>query len=257
MVQAAVAGRVVRHAVTCAAAAADPGRRRDRGDVPGWVMVTVMSAGLVVVIFGRVQGQDHRRDQQRHRLGDRRDRQLSRCPSRASPTSPPAGRRPGLGGGRVLPDVGRCWCCCCSRVLQVAALFYVRSVAAAAAAADGARYAANAGVSARGRRPARQRPADPRRSGPGMARRLPCAGGLVADAGSGSGDRRGALPGNIRVGAAAGRRAGARRGQRPVVEGRTVRISRQSMAYAGAARTASEAAPSSSSSSSRCWCWCR
>ncbi|MBV9821980.1 MAG: hypothetical protein JO144_07005 [Actinobacteria bacterium] len=24
----------------------------DRGDVPGWVMVTVMSAGLVVVIFG-------------------------------------------------------------------------------------------------------------------------------------------------------------------------------------------------------------
>ena len=34
------------------------GRRRvrasgvDRGDVPGWVMITVMSAGLVVVIFG-------------------------------------------------------------------------------------------------------------------------------------------------------------------------------------------------------------
>ncbi|MEO6702596.1 MAG: hypothetical protein ABI140_12150 [Jatrophihabitantaceae bacterium] len=29
--------------------------RRDgaeRGDVPGWVMITVMSAGLVVVIFG-------------------------------------------------------------------------------------------------------------------------------------------------------------------------------------------------------------
>jgi Na+/H+ antiporter NhaD/arsenite permease-like protein len=24
----------------------------ERGDVPGWVMVTVMSAGLVVVIFG-------------------------------------------------------------------------------------------------------------------------------------------------------------------------------------------------------------
>lgn len=24
----------------------------DRGDVPGWVMITVMSAGLVVVIFG-------------------------------------------------------------------------------------------------------------------------------------------------------------------------------------------------------------
>jgi len=24
---------------------------RDRGDVPGWVMVTVMTAGLVVIIF--------------------------------------------------------------------------------------------------------------------------------------------------------------------------------------------------------------
>ncbi|MDQ2957307.1 MAG: hypothetical protein M3Y42_10115 [Actinomycetota bacterium] len=24
----------------------------DRGDVPGWVMITVMSAGLVVIIFG-------------------------------------------------------------------------------------------------------------------------------------------------------------------------------------------------------------
>ena len=32
------------------------GRKRiggaERGDVPGWVMITVMSAGLVVVIFG-------------------------------------------------------------------------------------------------------------------------------------------------------------------------------------------------------------
>ena len=26
--------------------------RSERGDVPGWVMITVMSAGLVVVIFG-------------------------------------------------------------------------------------------------------------------------------------------------------------------------------------------------------------
>lgn len=26
-------------------------RGRDRGDVPGWVMVTVMTAGLVVAIF--------------------------------------------------------------------------------------------------------------------------------------------------------------------------------------------------------------
>lgn len=31
----------------------DPGIRRDeRGDVPGWVMVTIMSAGLVVLIWG-------------------------------------------------------------------------------------------------------------------------------------------------------------------------------------------------------------
>lgn len=28
------------------------GADADRGDVPGWVMITVMSAGLVVVIFG-------------------------------------------------------------------------------------------------------------------------------------------------------------------------------------------------------------
>jgi len=28
------------------------GEDGERGDVPGWVMVTVMSAGLVVVIFG-------------------------------------------------------------------------------------------------------------------------------------------------------------------------------------------------------------
>lgn len=27
------------------------GQEPDRGDVPGWVMVTVMTAGLVVVIF--------------------------------------------------------------------------------------------------------------------------------------------------------------------------------------------------------------
>jgi hypothetical protein len=26
--------------------------RSDRGDVPGWVMITVMTAGLVVAIFG-------------------------------------------------------------------------------------------------------------------------------------------------------------------------------------------------------------
>lgn len=28
------------------------GADAERGDVPGWVMITVMSAGLVVVIFG-------------------------------------------------------------------------------------------------------------------------------------------------------------------------------------------------------------
>jgi Na+/H+ antiporter NhaD/arsenite permease-like protein len=28
------------------------GRDSERGDVPGWVMVTVMTAGLVVIIFG-------------------------------------------------------------------------------------------------------------------------------------------------------------------------------------------------------------
>lgn len=30
---------------------------RDRGDVPGWVMITVMSAILVVVILGVFKGQ--------------------------------------------------------------------------------------------------------------------------------------------------------------------------------------------------------
>jgi len=31
----------------------DPAEPRDeRGDVPGWVMVTIMSAGLVVLIWG-------------------------------------------------------------------------------------------------------------------------------------------------------------------------------------------------------------
>ena len=27
------------------------GRESDRGDVPGWVMVTIMTAGLVVIVF--------------------------------------------------------------------------------------------------------------------------------------------------------------------------------------------------------------
>lgn len=32
------------------------GQDPDRGDVPGWVMVTVMTAGLVVVIFVAFKG---------------------------------------------------------------------------------------------------------------------------------------------------------------------------------------------------------
>ncbi len=28
------------------------GRRDDRGDVPGWVLITVMTAGLVAIIYG-------------------------------------------------------------------------------------------------------------------------------------------------------------------------------------------------------------
>ena len=33
------------------------GRRDERGDVPGWVLVTVMTAGLVTVIWGVAEGQ--------------------------------------------------------------------------------------------------------------------------------------------------------------------------------------------------------
>ena len=35
-----------------------PGRTRDdRGDVPGWVLITVMTAGLVAVIWGVAEDQ--------------------------------------------------------------------------------------------------------------------------------------------------------------------------------------------------------
>ena len=34
-----------------------PRSRDDRGDVPGWVLVTVMTAGLVMVIWGVAEGQ--------------------------------------------------------------------------------------------------------------------------------------------------------------------------------------------------------
>jgi hypothetical protein len=36
---------------------AQPRPRDERGDVPGWVMVTVMTAGLVMVIWGLAKGQ--------------------------------------------------------------------------------------------------------------------------------------------------------------------------------------------------------
>lgn len=32
-------------------------RRGDRGDVPGWVLVTVMSVGIVLAIWGVAQGE--------------------------------------------------------------------------------------------------------------------------------------------------------------------------------------------------------
>lgn len=34
-----------------------PDRESERGDVPGWVMITVMSAGIVVVIGGLAREQ--------------------------------------------------------------------------------------------------------------------------------------------------------------------------------------------------------
>ncbi|MDQ1738539.1 MAG: hypothetical protein QOE53_191 [Pseudonocardiales bacterium] len=68
-------------------------------------------------------------------------------------------------------------------VVQVAALFYVRSVAASAAA-DGARYAANAGVSpqAGGERATALLG---RALSPALARGLPCSGGVTVEADSG------------------------------------------------------------------------
>lgn len=34
-----------------------PHERDERGDVPGWVLVTVMSAGIVVAIWGVAEGE--------------------------------------------------------------------------------------------------------------------------------------------------------------------------------------------------------
>ena len=36
---------------------AEPRTRDERGDVPGWVLITVMTAGLVMVIWGVAEGQ--------------------------------------------------------------------------------------------------------------------------------------------------------------------------------------------------------
>jgi hypothetical protein len=49
-----------------------PGRARDdRGDVPGWVLITVMTAGLVAVIWGVAE--DQLRDLLRSALNSVRD----------------------------------------------------------------------------------------------------------------------------------------------------------------------------------------
>ncbi len=32
------------------------GQDPDRGDVPGWVMVTIMTAGLVIIVFAAFKG---------------------------------------------------------------------------------------------------------------------------------------------------------------------------------------------------------
>lgn len=37
---------------TAAALTARLGGRRDRGDVPGWVLITLMTAGIVTVLWG-------------------------------------------------------------------------------------------------------------------------------------------------------------------------------------------------------------
>ena len=47
------------------------GRRDDRGDVPGWVLITVMTAGLVAVIWGVAE--DQLRDMLRSALGSVRN----------------------------------------------------------------------------------------------------------------------------------------------------------------------------------------
>lgn len=81
-------------------------------------------------------------------------------------------------------------------VLQVAALFYVRSVTASAAS-DGARYAANAGVPASAGGP-RATALIERGLGRRMAAQLPCTGAAVPDPGSGLVTLRVSCQGRIR-----------------------------------------------------------
>lgn len=40
------------HLLRCYVAMTAPRARDERGDVPGWVMVTVMTVGLAIFIFG-------------------------------------------------------------------------------------------------------------------------------------------------------------------------------------------------------------
>ena len=47
--------RLLVHLLLLAGAA--PSARNERGDVPGWVLVTVMTAGLVMVIWGVAEDQ--------------------------------------------------------------------------------------------------------------------------------------------------------------------------------------------------------
>jgi hypothetical protein len=41
----------------CYVALTLPRERDDRGDVPGWVLITVMTAGLVAIIYGVAKGE--------------------------------------------------------------------------------------------------------------------------------------------------------------------------------------------------------
>ena len=51
-----VGHRMVQLVAALQARVAGPADQRERGDVPGWVMVTVMTAGLVVAVFAVFKG---------------------------------------------------------------------------------------------------------------------------------------------------------------------------------------------------------